>query len=344
MIDLRSDTVTLPTPEMRRAMLAAPLGDDVFGEDPTIRKLEEETAALLGKEAAVYVPSGTMANQIALRIHTRPGDAVILEGTSHIRRYEAGGAAALSGLTCSLLEGTRGLFTPEQVTAAVHRDDEHLPRSRLFCVENTHNSGGGTVWPQGRLTAVVEAARAAGLRCHLDGARLWNAAVASGLPEAELAAGFDTVSVCFSKGLGAPVGSALCASRALVHEARRVRKQFGGGMRQAGVIAAGALYALRHHRQRLAEDHQRARRLAETWAGIDGLMVEPEQVETNMVYFSLEQPRAFELQDALAERGLLLFAVSADRLRAVVHRDLDDRAIEAAGPIMVEAVAQFKGP
>jgi threonine aldolase len=247
-VDLRSDTITKPTPAMRAAMAAAEVGDDVFGEDPTVLELEKETAAMLGKEAAMLTPSGTMANQLAVRIQTEPGDEVIVDGNGHIYIYEGGGPAALSGVTCRCLDGRRGVFSAADVEAVLRPPDSHFPRSRLVCLENTHNRGGGKIWPVEELDAVAKLSRTHGLSLHLDGARLWNAAVATGISESRWAAPFDTVSVCFSKGLGAPVGSALAGSKAIIDKARRFRKMFGGGMRQAGIIAAGALYALRNHR------------------------------------------------------------------------------------------------
>ena len=251
-IDLRSDTITKPTPAMREAMAAADVGDDVFGEDPTVRELEAETAALLGKEAALFTVSGTMANQLAVRSHTEPGDEILVEANAHLYYYEGGGPAALSGVSCRCLQGQRGVFNSADVESALRPSDPHFPRSRLVCIENTHNRGGGKIWPLERIQEVAAAARLHGLQLHLDGARLWNAAAATGIAERQWAAPFDTVSVCFSKGLGAPVGSALAGSAALLARARRFRKMFGGGMRQAGIIAAGALFALRHHRARLA--------------------------------------------------------------------------------------------
>lgn len=321
-IDLRSDTVTRPTPEMRRAMAEAEVGDDLFGEDPTVAMLEAETAALLGKEAAMFVPSGTMANQIAIRLLTQPGDEVLMEDYAHPFHDEAGGAAVISGVTLRLLPGVDGLMTPETVRAAIRPPDIHFAVTRLVCVENTANMAGGRVLPIERVAAVAAVAREAGLNLHLDGARLWNATAASGTPEAEFAAHFDTVSVCFSKGLGAPVGSALAGSRPLIQRARRVRKMLGGSMRQAGIIAAGALYALKNHRDRLIDDHARARWLGEALAA-QGWDVAP--VETNMVF--VRTPDAFGVERRLGAEGIRFFAVDADRVRLVTHLDIDDAAI-----------------
>src|SRR5438876_1733963 len=254
-IDLRSDTVTRPTPGMRAAIQAAEVGDDVFGEDPTVNRLQERVAALLGKEAALYVPSGTMSNQIAIKTQTVPGDELLCEATCHVYNYEAGGPAVLSGVMCRTIDGDCGLVDVSQLADKIRPVNEHLVRTRLVCLENTHNRGGGRIYPLEKIRAISSWAHRHGLLVHLDGARLWNAVVATGIPAAEWAKHCDSVSVCFSKGLGAPIGSALVGTRELVAKARHIRKLFGGGMRQAGVAAAGALYALEHHIERLAEDH-----------------------------------------------------------------------------------------
>lgn len=318
-IDLRSDTVTKPTPPMREAMAEAEVGDDVFGDDPTVQELEAETAAILGKEAALYTASGTMANELAVHGHTEPGDEVLVDAEAHIYYYEAGGPAALSGVMCRCLNGQRGVFTGADVEGALRPVDAHFPRTRLVCVENTHNRGGGKVWPLERIKEVEAAARKHGLHTHLDGARLWNAAVATGIAERDYAAPFDTVSVCFSKGLGAPVGSALAGPRSFIERARRFRKMLGGGMRQAGIIAAGALYALRHHRARLAEDHANAKALASGLAALEGLEGDPADVETNMARVRVLAMPAQQLVDRLKSRGVLVLAVSADTIRAVTN-------------------------
>jgi threonine aldolase len=338
-IDWRSDTVTQPTPEMREAMARAEVGDDVFGDDPTVLELERETAALLGKEAAVYTPSGTMANQLAIRSHTEPGDEVLVEANAHIYYYEGGGPAALSGVTCRCLEGERGIFTAAQVEAALRPADQHFPRTRVVCVENTHNRGGGKVWSIEQVKEVSAMARRHQLQLHLDGARLWNASAASGVPEREYAACFDTVSVCFSKGLGAPVGSALAGPKALIDRARRFRKMFGGGMRQAGVIAAGALFAMRHHRARLAEDHENARLLAAGLAGTKGANLNPGEVETNMVRFCVPGRPAEQLAARLRERGVLVLPVGRDVIRAVTSLMVNAGDVRAAADAIVAALA-----
>lgn len=329
-IDLRSDTVTKPTSAMRRAMAEAEVGDDVFGDDPTVQRLETRVAEVLGKEAALFVPSGAMANQLAVRVHTQPGDEILLDANAHIYFYEAGGPAALSGVMCRCLAGMRGVFTGADVAAALRPADVHFPPTRLVCVENTHNRGGGKVWPLDRLAEVAATARKHGLKLHLDGARLWNASVASGVPERDYAALFDTVSVCFSKGLGAPIGSALTGPRELIARARRFRKQFGGGMRQAGIIAAGALYALEHHRERLAEDHSNARHLATALAEMPGVDIDPATVETNLVYFRVTRVPAAELVAQLKTAGVLVLASGPDTIRAVTNLEVSAADIETA--------------
>jgi threonine aldolase len=338
LIDLRSDTVTQPTPAMREAMARAEVGDDVFGDDPTVKALEAETAALLGKEAALYTASGTMANQLAIRSHTEPGDEILVEANAHIYYYEGGGPAALSGVMCRCINGQRGIFTGAEIEAALRPVDVHFPHTRLVCVENTHNRGGGKIWSLEQVHRVAAAAREHGLQLHLDGARLWNASIATGVSEKEYAAHFDSVSVCFSKGLGAPVGSALAGSKSFVERARRFRKMFGGGMRQAGIIAAGALFALRHQRARLAEDHANAKRLACLLAEIEGLEVDPAEVETNMVRFRVLAVPAQELVERLRARGVLVLAVGRDTIRAVANLMVSAQDIEAAAGMVGTAV------
>jgi threonine aldolase len=335
-IDLRSDTITKPTPAMRKAMAAAEVGDDVFGEDPTVRELETETAALLGKEAALFTVSGTMANQLAVRSHTEPGDEILVEANAHLYYYECGGPAALSGVSCRCLQGERGVFNSADVESALRPPDSHFPRTRLVCVENTHNRGGGKIWPLDRIEEVAGAARRHGLQLHLDGARLWNAAATTGIAERQWAAPFDTVSVCFSKGLGAPVGSALAGSRELLARARRFRKMFGGGMRQAGIIAAGALFALRNHRARLAEDHANAKELAQGISRCKGLEVAPSEVETNMVRFRVAGVPASVVVERLRSRGVLVLATDRLTIRAVTSLMVSTEDIRRA----VKAIAK----
>ncbi|HZA50694.1 MAG TPA: GntG family PLP-dependent aldolase [Myxococcaceae bacterium] len=330
-IDLRSDTVTRPGPGMRQAMASAELGDDVFGEDPTVRRLEERIAQLLGKEAALFVPSGTMANQLAIGLQCRPGDEVIAEAGSHCVNFESGALSALWGVQPRTIQGERGMLAPEQVVMAIRAVTDWYPRSRLLALENTHNRGGGTVWPLERLRRCAEAARARGLSVHLDGARLFNAQVASGVLVSEFAAVADTVSVCFSKGLGAPVGSALAGTTELVREARRLRKRLGGGMRQAGVLAAAALYALDYNVDRLAEDHRSARALADGLSRIPGVEVDLEQVETNMVFVDFSEPAA-QACERLRQVGVLANPEGSlpRRARMVTHLDAPPAHIEEA--------------
>ncbi|TAL11790.1 MAG: low-specificity L-threonine aldolase [Nitrospirae bacterium] len=341
MIDLRSDTVTKPSPAMREAMATAEVGDDVFGEDPTVNRLQETAARLLGKEAALFVPSGTMANQLAVRLHTRPGDEIIVEAGAHVVRYESGAAAGLSGVQTCWLQGTRGILTVEQIEAAIRPPDYHNPPTTLICLENTHNRGGGTIYPLDPIKAIRKAAEPRGIAMHLDGARLFNAVVATGIPASEYARHFETVSFCLSKGLGAPVGSLICADRERITKLRRLRKMFGGGMRQAGILAAAGLYALDHNIARLAEDHVHAKTLAATLAGLPGLRINPDHVETNIVVFDIGETRrtADEALAALKAEGLLLVPFSPTTLRAVTHLDVSRGQIEQACAILKKVFA-----
>ena len=342
-IDLRSDTITLPTAAMRLAMANAAVGDDVYGEDPTVNRLEQRTAEVLGKEAALFVPSGTMANQVAVRCHTEPGDEVVLEASAHIYYFEGGAPAALSGVLCRCLPGQRGIFSAADVLAVARPRDPHFAPTRLICIENTHNRGGGSIWPLERIAEIAALARERGWRMHLDGARLWNAAVATVIPEREYAAHFDSVNVCFSKGLGAPVGSALAGSRELITRARRFRKQFGGGMRQAGIIAAGALHALEHHRARLAEDHANARALAQGLAQLPGIEIDLTTVQTNIVIFRVTTTPAEALVRQLKEAGVLVLSTGPDTIRAVTHLDVSAEAIAHAVEVAGNCVAELQG-
>ncbi len=329
LIDLRSDTITQPTPAMRRAMAEALVGDDVMGDDPTVSALEKEVAARLGKEAAVFVPSGTMANQIAVRAHTEPGDEILLETNSHIYFYEAGGIGAISGVIARCVSGRRGIFGAADLLPCLRPADVHFAPTRLVCIENTHNRGGGSVWPLETMREVGSFAQSHNLRCHLDGARLWNASVANNVSESAYAACCDSVSVCFSKGLGAPVGSALAGTEKFIHRARRFRKQFGGGMRQAGIIAAGALHALHHHRERLAEDHANAQHLAKHLSGLRGIGINPQEVETNIVRFEVESMPAPTLAELLNQKGVRVLATGPTTLRAVTSLMVTREDMEA---------------
>jgi threonine aldolase len=342
-IDLRSDTVTRPTPAMRAAIAAAEVGDDVFNEDPTVRRLEERVAAVLGKEAALFVPSGTMSNQVAIKAHTQPGDELLCDVNCHIYNYEAGGAAALSGVTTRTVEGDYGVMDLSQLEDKVRPVNDHLVRTRLVCLENTHNRGGGRIYPIEKVQAIGEWARKNGLIMHLDGARLWNAIVATGIPAREWARHFDTVSVCFSKGLGAPIGSAVCGPRDFITRARRVRKLFGGGMRQAGVAAAGALFALENHVERLADDHRNAQVIAQAVADTPGLQLDPLEVETNLVFFRVarELGTAKDVAAALRARGVLVGPTAPQTIRACTHLDVSAAQAERAAEVLRQAVTRL---
>ena len=328
LIDLRSDTVTRPTPDMRRAMAAAPVGDDVYGEDPTVNALEERVAALLGKEAALWVPTGTMANQLAIGVLCGPGDELICGRESHVVNYEGGGAAALWGVQALMVDGERGLFGTAEVERVLRRtDDLHAPLQRALAVENTHNRGGGAVWPLEKLRELSRFARDEKLAVHLDGARLWNAHVAAQVKLADFGACADTVSVALSKGLGAPAGSLVASTKDRVARMRRLRKRLGGGMRQVGILAAAGLYALDHHLERLAEDHRVARQLAERIAALPGFACAVP--ETNIVLVDVPVPAA-RLCEAARALGLLCNPVGSSRVRLVTHLDVPAAMIDGA--------------
>ena len=345
MIDLRSDTVTRPTPAMRRAMADAEVGDDVYGDDPTVTRLEARTAEILGKDDAVYMPTGSMTNQVAIRAHTEPGDRVVMDIGSHVVRSEGGGPAALSGVTVHPLLGERGLFTASQLRAALgvsHPGSPSTltPPATLLCVENTHNGGGGSVWPLAQLDQVARIARSAGLGTHLDGARIWNATAATGIAPARYARDFDSVSVCFSKALGAPVGSALAGSQTFTARARRFKQLFGGGFRQAGVIAAGALHALEHHRADLPADHEKAGLLAEVLASTPGVALTREHVETNILRFDVSVA-ATDFVDACRARGVAMLVSGPASVRAVTHRDVSAEDVRRAGEVAQTVLREF---
>jgi threonine aldolase len=335
-IDLRSDTVTRPTAAMRRAIAEAEVGDDVFGDDPTVQALEARTAALLGKEAAVFVPSGTMANQIAVGVHCRPGDELLCASTAHVYVWEAGGIARLSGVMARTFPGDAGRLSLDEIRDSIRPDDVHYVKTRLVWLENTHNRGGGRVHPYQGVAEIRHWAREHRLAMHLDGARLMNAVVASGRAAREWAQHFDTVSICFSKGLGAPVGSALAGSAELIRQARQLRKVFGGAMRQAGVLAAGALHALDHHVDRLAQDHEHAQILAEAFEGTDGFALESGPVETNLVWVEVDPAlgTASEVAAYLRSRGILVAALGAQVIRACTHLDISRADAEYAASVI----------
>ncbi|MCB9840824.1 MAG: aminotransferase class I/II-fold pyridoxal phosphate-dependent enzyme [Phycisphaeraceae bacterium] len=338
-VDLRSDTVTRPTPAMKRAMAEAELGDDVNEGDPTVRRLEARVADLLGKEAACYVPSGTMANLLAIRSQTQAGDEIIADADSHFHYYETGGYAAIAGCTARFVRSTRGVFEAGEVHRLCRAHSDHFAVTRLVVVENTHNRGGGIPWPVEQARDVARAAHSLGLRAHMDGARLWNAAIAMGVRERDYALAFDTISVCFSKGLGAPVGSALAGDRRTIEKARHFRKMVGGSMRQSGVIAAGALYAIEHHRERLHEDHAAARRFAEIIFESNGVRVDMDRVRTNMVYFDIDERLgpASEFSKAMDRRGVRMFDEGPQTIRAVCHLDVTPEQVEQAARLIVDA-------
>lgn len=320
---------------MRRAMAEAEVGDDMFGDDPTVARLEARICELTGMEAAVFVPSGTMANQLAIRAQTEPGDEVICHPESHIVHYESGGPAALSGVTTRFADGPRGTFTPETMRSLVRPDDQHFAVTRLVSLENTHNRGRGRVWPVEQLHAVIDTAHEFGLRAHIDGARIWNASVASGVPVRDILGNADSVSACFSKGLGAPVGSVLASDAATIKRVRRFRKMLGGAMRQSGILAAAALHALDHHIERLADDHAHAKLLAERLSAIGGVSVCAEEVETNLVFLQIDASlgSAPELSKALADAGVLVLPEGPRTIRAVTHLDVTRHDIEQAAVV-----------
>ena len=333
LIDLFSDTKTKPTAEMRRFMMAAEVGDEQKDQDPTVLKLCEMVAALLGKESAVFLPSGTMCNEIAIHVHCRPGEEVICDETSHIIIAEAGGPAALSGVMVNPIRGTRGIYTAEQLRAAVRPESRYAPRSRLVEVEQTSNLGGGSVWPLDTIKDVAKTARDFGLKLHMDGARLFNAVVRSGVPAKAYAEPFDTTWVDFTKGLGAPVGAALAGGRDFIREAWRLKQRWGGAMRQAGIIAAAGIYALEHHIDRLSVDHENAQRLAQELANMRGIDIDPKRVETNLVFFHLKSESGWSARDfarAAREQGIEIGAFGPTLIRAVTHLDVSRGDIDTA--------------
>jgi len=330
-IDLRSDTLTKPTPDMRRAMAEAPVGDDVFGEDPTVNTLQQRVAEMCGKEAALFVPSGTMSNQIAINAHTQPGDEIICEYGCHIFNYEGGGPALLSGAQIHPLKGNRGVITTEQIKAAIRPQNHHFAQTRLIEIENTHNRAGGAIFPLAEIKTIRHLANEYHLNMHLDGARLWNASVATGISIADWCLPFDSISLCFSKGLGAPMGSILVGSVDFINRAHRYRKVYGGGMRQIGIVAAAALYALDHHVNRLTEDHNQAIHLAQKLVEL-GAHVDIDATETNIVIADVKflNRTADDICAELKNHGVLALAIAPTRIRFVTHLDVSDEAITRA--------------
>ena len=339
-VDLYSDTQSRPTQAMREFMARAEVGDEQRGEDPTTNRLAEMVTGLLGKEAAVFLPSGTMCNEIAYRVHCEPGDEIILDKTGHALHFEVGGPAALSGLMTHALDGIRGMFDAQQVRDAIRPINRHQPRSRLLSVENTSNLGGGAVWPLDQINEVTEAAREFGLRTHMDGARLMNAVVASGHSPAAFAEPFDSAWLDLSKGLGAPVGGVLAGSAEFIDRAWRFKHQFGGAMRQSGIIAAAGIYALENHVERLADDHANAKRLAQDLSQIPGIEIDPDKIDTNMVFFDVRETglSAPDISSRVLEQGVRIGAINPTTMRAVTHIDVDEDGVRLAGAAVRKAL------
>lgn len=340
MIDLRSDTVTRPSPAMREAMANAPVGDDVYGEDPSVNHLQQQAASLLGKEAALFVPSGLMANQLCIRAQTRSGDEIIVERDAHIVRYESGAAAGLNGVQPCCLPGDRGILNPQEVEEAIRPNDIHSPPTTLICLEQTHNSGGGSIYPLSTIEAIAAIGRERGIALHLDGARLFNAVVETGISAREYARHFDTVSFCLSKGLGAPVGSLVVGNTPTIDRIRRYRRMFGGAMRQAGILAAAGTFALSHHIDRLKEDHANAKRLAALLKGIPFVSIDPNRVSTNILIFEITghgRTPSRPITD-LKQEGVLINHLGGETFRAVTHLDITRKDVEAAGTIFARVL------
>ena len=338
-VELRSDTFTKPSPAMRRAMADAEVGDDVFGEDPTVNVLQETVASMFGKDGALFVPTGTMGNETAIRVLTNPGDDVVIEEQAHIVALELGAAATISHVVMRTVPGARGVMEPDHVAARIRPPSPLFSHTTLVCIENTHNYGGGTVWPFDTFRAVAKVAHERDCRVFLDGARIFNASVASGVPVSDYASEVDAVSFCFSKGLGAPIGSMLVGDAEFIAKARKVRRMLGGGMRQVGVIAAAAAYALQHNVERLADDHANARRLAEGFADVLPGCVDPARVETNIVVIELGEIDAVALSGRIWDSGVRVYPTGAHRLRAVTHLDVDRDGIERAIVAFRDAIA-----
>ncbi len=341
MIDIRSDTVTQPTEGMRKAMLEAEVGDDVLGDDPTVIKLQDKAAELLGKESALYVPSGTMSNIVATRTHTSPGDEIVTEAHSHIYRYEGGAFAALSGCSVALVDGKNGLMTSEQVSSSIRKAEgslSHYPNGSLVCVENTAQGGGGSVYSQEAIDDICKVAKEKDCKLHMDGARLFNASVASNTDPARMVRDFDSISICLSKGLGAPIGSVLVGSKEDLAQAHRWRKMFGGGMRQAGMMAAAGIYALENNIDRLREDHRRARKFAEALVEMPNFSVNLDTVQSNIVYIGVGKGRSKQMIEKLAKQEIDILDTDDSTIRAVFHLHIGDEDLEK----IIEAFAQLR--
>lgn len=333
-IDLRSDTVTKPSEGMLNAMMQAKVGDDVFGDDPEINQLQQNTANYFGMEAGLFFPSGTMANQVAIKTHTQPGDEVVCDSTAHVYRYEGGGIATNSGASVRLLQGVRGIFTSEEITQNINSDDVHFPRTSLLVVENTVNKGGGICWNETQLDSVSETGKSHGLAVHLDGARLWNALVYTGQDPLKYGKWFDSISVCFSKGMGCPVGSVLLGTQSFINQAKRHRKRFGGGMRQAGFLAAAASYALENNIDRLALDHQKAKHLEAVLKELNWVQ-EIMPVETNIVLFKMSSlEKALEMVSNLKQKNVLAVSTGGGWIRFVTHLDISEENINELSGIL----------
>ena len=331
-VDLRSDTFTKPSQEMREVIARAEVGDDVFGEDPTVNLLQEKITSMMGKEAGLFVSSGTQGNQVSINAHTQPGDEVVLDSNAHILYYEAGAPALLSGVQLRPLNGRNGVITAEQVEEVIRPENDHFPPTRLICLENTHNRAGGWIYPIEEIGRIRKLAEDHGIKMHLDGARLWNASVATGISLKEYAQYFDSVTVCFSKGLGAPIGSMVVGSRDFIVRAHRYRKIYGGGMRQVGILAAAALYAVEKNFEKLAEDHSHARMLAGAVEALPGITINLESVQTNIIVMEVKGARytATQVVEKLKERGILILAIGPTWLRIVTHLDVSEEDIRKA--------------
>ena len=338
MIDLRSDTVTQPTAAMREKMFTAEVGDDVFGEDPTVNRLQDMMAKISGKKSALFVASGTMANQICINTHTQPGNEIILEHNSHIYNYESGAPALLSSVQVMPLKGEHGIFTAKQIQAVIRPDSVHHPQTTLICIENTHNREGGTIFPIEEIKRISDLAKEMNIKTHLDGARLWNASIATGIPISEYCKYFDSASLCFSKGLGAPVGSIVVGSEEFINRARYYRKVYGGGMRQAGILASAAIYAIENHLDRLSEDHRRARMLGKFISSLPGIELDLKTQQTNIVIFNVKKTglNGMQVIKTLEGKGIKMLTFAGTKVRAVTHLHITDSDID-------ETISVLKG-